>query len=114
MGFCESKANQTKEPNNQVIAIKELNPGAAKSFPLKDLNELSQSVCKIILKKLNQTATGFFLNDLSNNCFLITNYHVISPESIEQNPIISIEIYNGKIFDLNLSSYQIIFNIYQL
>ena len=104
MGFCESKSNQTKKQNSQIIP--ELNPGAAKSFPLKALNELSKSVCKIILKKLNHTATGFFLYDLDKNCFLTTNYHVISPESMEQNPIISIEIYDGKIFDLNMSSYQ--------
>ena len=96
MGLCDS----------QTIIKTELDPGFAKSIPLKDHNELSRSVCKIILRKVKHTATGFFLYDFDKNCLLTTNYHVIAPKTVEQNPIISIEIYNGKVFDLNLSSYQ--------
>ena len=107
MGLCDSKPLETKKQSQQLTKLKELYPkGAAKSVPLKDFLELSKSVCKILLKEEDKTATGFFLYDLDKNCFLTTNYHVISPESMEQNPIISIEIYDGKMFDLNLSSYQ--------
>ena len=107
MRLCKSKPLETKKQSQQLTKLKELYPkGAAKSVPLHIYIELSESVFKIILKKANHTATGFFLYVLGKNCFLTTNYHVISPKPIEQNPIISIEIYDGKVFDLNLSSYQ--------
>ena len=92
MGLCDSKPLETKKQSQQLTKLKGLYPkGAAKSVPLYDLFELSKSVCKILLKEENNTATGFFLYDLDKNCFLTTNYHVISPESMEQNPIISIK-----------------------
>ena len=69
--------------------------------------ESAKSVCKITFKQTNQTATGFFFYDSYKNRFLITNHHVISPETIRLNPNITIEIYDKKTFDLNLSSNQI-------
>ena len=95
MGECDSKP------------IKEINPGAAKRVPLSNYTESAKSVCKITFKQTNQTATGFFCNDSYKNRFLITNHHVISPQTIRLNPIITIEIYDRKTFDLNLSSNQI-------
>ena len=87
--------------------VKEINPGAAKRVPLSNYTESAKSVCKITFKQTNQTATGFFCKDFYKNRFLITNHHVISPQTIRLNPNITIEIYDKKTFDLNLSSNQI-------
>ena len=95
IGECDSKP------------VKEINPGPAKGVPLSNYNESAKSVCKITFKQTNQTATGFFFYDSYKNRFLITNHHVISPETIRLNPNITIEIYDRKTFDLNLSSNQI-------
>ena len=95
MGECDSKS------------LKEINPGAAKRVPLSNYTESAKSVCKITFKQTNQTATGFFFYDSYKNRFLITNHHVIYPETIRLNPNITIEIYDKKTFDLNLSSKQI-------
>ena len=81
----------------------ELYPGGAKRIPLKDYNEMSKGVCKIIYKRYNKKATGFFLNDFSNgNKLLITNYHVISRDIIDSNDLIEIEIFDGKEYRLRL------------
>ena len=95
MGECDSKP------------IKEINPGAAKRVPLSNYNESAKSVCKITFKQTSKSATGFFCNDSYKNRFLITNQHVISPETVRLNPTITIEIYDRKTFDLNLRSNQI-------
>jgi hypothetical protein len=98
---------QIEEPSCQTIVIKEIYPGVAKRVPLYYYNESAKSVCKITFKQTNQTATGFFFYDSYKNRFLITNHHVISPETIRLYPNITIEIYDRKTFDLNLSSNQI-------
>ena len=103
MGSCD---NQTKEPRRQTKVMTEIYPGAAKRVPLSNYTESAKSVFKIIFKHTTQSATGFFFYDFKKNRFLITNHHVISPETVRLNPIITIEIYDRKTFDLDLNSNQ--------
>ena len=71
------------------------------------LKEINKSLCKITVKKSEgnyHTGTGFFMN-IGTNKFLITNYHIISPE--EKNDDIEIKIWNQNIMKLNLSNRKI-------
>ena len=97
---------ETKEPNHQDKRINEIDAGGPKRIPLENYNESSKAVCKIILERIKLNATGFFFQDSQKNYFLITNYHVISPKILEENPIISVEIYNKKLLEINLKEYQ--------
>ena len=67
-------------------------------IPMNIANQVLKSICKIIIKRINGNiyGTGFFmkLGKSNNNKYLITNYHIISPETIKED--IEIEIYNQK------------------
>ena len=81
----------------------------AKKIPLKILNEISKSICKIIVmdseKNKNWNATGFFLQLQKERVLnlLITNNHVIPQEMIDSKDIIAIILENGneQIIELN-------------
>ena len=83
----------------------------AKKIPLKVLNEISKSICKIIVLGAEDNeswnATGFFMNFQKEGGkvinLLITNSHVIPQEIIESKNIIAIILENGseQIIELN-------------
>ena len=115
MGICEGpskkniiKIDEQKSNPKQVIeeSIKnELYPGGIKRISKKIIDEASKSICKISFLKAN--GTGFFLWTPFNEAkFLITNYHVINREILNKNISITLEIYNKKIFTLNLANFQ--------
>ena len=63
--------------------------------------EMRKSICKIIVKKKKETlyGTGFFMKDFYSKRYLITNYHVLDLDSLNEK--IEIEIWNKKIFVLS-------------
>ena len=75
-------------------------------IPLYITDEIKKAVCKIIIltNKGNNFGTGFFMNAFENK-YLITNYHNISKEIINEN--IEIETYNHKRMKLNFYNRQI-------
>ena len=77
-----------------------------KLIPIKIIDNLKTALCKIKYndEPIEANGTGFFLA-YNSFCFLVTNYHVIS-ENIKN---IEIEIWNGKIMDLNLNDRYIKF-----
>ena len=62
---------------------------------------MRKSICKIIAKKKEETlyGTGFFMKDFYSKRYLITNYHVLDLDSLNEK--IEIEIWNKKIFVLS-------------
>ena len=71
-------------------------------------NTVIKSICKISIKMKDQkikNGTGFFMNISNSIKYLITNYHVINPDLI--NEYIEIEIWNHKKMKLNLNNYNI-------
>ena len=62
---------------------------------------LSKSICKIITDN-NVTGTGFFLNDLGENKYLLSNNHVIG----SNNSSVKIDIFDGKNIYLHLNDIQ--------
>ena len=108
MGICNSN-NEEQHGNgpfgrsNGLSTIPEINAGGAPRVPLDIYIESSKGVCKLIIKELNQNATGFFLTDVSGNKFLVTNYHVISEKIVNSNMTIIIEIYNKEKYELKLN-----------
>ena len=69
---------------------------------------LKKSICKISIKVKDQkikNGTGFFMNISNTIKYLITNYHVINPDLINED--IEIEIWNHKKMKLNLNNYNI-------
>ena len=114
MGICHSSIYQTQKiqsknedqiPPNQNpiqkqpdIRIDELYPiNGFKRIPMN----LSKSICKINTDN-NIMGTGFFLNGLGGNKYLLSNNHVIG----SNNSFIKIEIFDGKNFDLQLNDIQ--------
>ena len=106
------KNNELKNLNDKIINnddIQVLNPrenenrtGHADIIPLKIINQVSKSICKIIYeyKSKKYYGTGFFM--LVNNMkFLITNHHNINEDLINQ--IINIEIYNNGKMNIKLN-----------
>ena len=98
MGDCESS---TKDKIIQVpkkdIKNDELYPiNGFKRIPLR----LIKSICKINTRE--SMGTGFFLNSLSHNKYLLTNTHVINRDMLTSYFNVNIEIYNGMNFVLNL------------
>ena len=74
----------------------------AKKMPLKVLNEISESICKIMIlgsEKENWNATGFFMKFQKGKektiNLLITNSHVIPQDIIDSKNIIVIILGNG-------------------
>ena len=80
----------------------------AKKMPIKIINKISDSVCKIIIPKDNggkEYGTGFFmylLKDKRIEC-LITNYHVITQSLVDSHKKIKIQIKNEKEFEIELN-----------
>ena len=83
--------------------INELDTGH-KPIPIDIVNAVNKSICKISIKK-NKNGTGFFMNISKTIKYLITNYHVIKPDLINED--IEIEIWNHKTMKLNLNNYNI-------
>ena len=65
--------------------------------------------CRKLFAESDQGAMDFFYNNFSNDYLIITNYHVISPKTVNLNPIITIKIYNKKTIELNLKQRNIKF-----
>ena len=89
--------------------INEIDTGH-KPIPIDIVNAVNKSICKITIKKKDKkigNGTGFFMNISNSIKYLITNYHVINPDVI--NEYIEIEIWNHKIMKLNLNNYNIKF-----
>jgi hypothetical protein len=78
-----------------------------KFVPVKITNLVLKCVCKINIKRNggNIFGTGFFMKMNNYSKYLVTNYHVISENSI--NEYIEIEIHNGKRMNLNLNNRDI-------
>ena len=72
-------------------------------------NIYKQSICKIIIKKIDDNnniyGTGFFMKVSDAKKYLITNYHILSKNNI--NDDIEIEKYNQKTVKLNLNNRKI-------
>ena len=87
--------------------INELDTGH-KPIPIDIANIVIKSICKISIKMKDQkikNGTGFFMNISNSIKYLITNYHVINPDLINEE--IEIEIWNHKKKKLNLNNYNI-------
>ena len=69
-------------------------------------NIYKQSTCKINIKKIDDNnniyGTGFFMKVSDAKKYLITSYHILSKNNI--NDDIEIEIYNQKTVKLNLNN----------
>ena len=78
-------------------------------IPIKYSIEVMKSICKISYDYKNKKTfgTGFFMKYSDSLKLLITNYHVIFPELINNN--IQIEIWNNKKIILNLKGRYIKF-----
>ena len=78
-------------------------------IPIKYSIEVMKSICKISYDYKNKETfgTGFFMKYSDSLKLLITNYHVIFPELINNN--IQIEIWNNKKIILNLKGRYIKF-----
>ena len=78
-------------------------------IPIKYSIEVMKSICKIsyYYKNKETFGTGFFMKYSDSLKLLITNYHVIFPELINNN--IQIEIWNNKKIILNLKGRYIKF-----
>ena len=73
MGAVNSRVNENRTDH----AIK---------IPLKVINKVSKSICKIYINNNGeQTGTGFFMFMDDNMKCLITNYHIISEQLINNN-----------------------------
>jgi len=110
MGICyqqnrkKSGIDYKSLPKEAPIMIKvELGMGH-KQVPVKAVNKLSKSICKItFINNEDQKVygTGFFMIYKASKC-LISVYHVINENRI--NKTIEIEIFNNEKFNLELKS----------
>ena len=77
-------------------------------YPINGFKRISlkilKSICKLNTGK--SKATGFFLNSLNQNKYLITNNHVINRDIMTLYSNVNIEIYDGKCFNLDLNNIQ--------
>ena len=103
MGKCESKSNQqlkhitnmTIEDNQNITqnSINSSNIGDEKliedniPISIEITDKAKKSICKIIIKNNegNSYGTGFFMEINDNQKYLITNYHVISQETLNED-----------------------------
>jgi hypothetical protein len=95
--------NKKIKNEREYNIIKEVNTGQM-IIPIKTINKVRKSICKIYyeINNIPNTGTGFFILLNNNLKFLITNYHVISKELL--NIIINIEIYNNKKINIKLNN----------
>ena len=100
--------NQTQIEQNQIQIenkIQNLNEKEKqelftghKPIPVKIVNEVLKSICKIKItfkNNKNYFGTGFFMNINNSMKYLITNNHIINKDIINED--IEIEIYNNNI-----------------
>ena len=101
-GGCEGK----KSDNNRTHQISNDHP----PVPIYLSNEINKSICKITILTHEgyKFGTGFFMNVFGYG-YLITNYHIISNEIINENIEIEIEIYNHIKMKLDLKNRHIKF-----
>ena len=90
MGNEEDNIEYENEVNEVNVDRSSLNLGT--------LNDVSKSVCKIILKgdENDETGTGFFLDlsDIIGKKCLVTNHHIISEEKVEKKCFVIIQLEN--------------------
>ena len=72
-----------------------------KTIPIKNVNKLIKSICKITKENTRLTSTGFFINSNSMK-YLITNSSIINLQT--NNDTIEIEIWNKKKMKLNINN----------
>ena len=121
MGLCEPetnknqiadsiKTNNIKEINNNsknnFVRVKE-NVGITAQIPYSTMKIVRKSICKIIIY-INENkgirGTGFFI--LINNIkYLMTNYHNINKDTINNNIIL--ELYNNKKINMKFKNRNI-------
>ena len=97
--------NKISQSDNEYYSsrIREKRAGDAVKIPVIDIIKTIKSICKIIYKENNVKfqGTGFFM--LINGIkYLITNYHNITENLINQN--VNIEIYTKNIFTMKLDT----------
>ena len=80
-----------------------------KPIPINIINKALKSICKITIRQKKRIiyGTGFFMKIDNSKKYLITNYHIISKETINEN--IELEIYNGKKMKIILNNRYIKF-----
>ena len=92
---------ETYSSSNNREEVKEIGKlksnGDEKGIDENKGNQTSRAICKISYK--NKYCTGFFMN-MDSFKLLITNYHIISEEML--NETIKIEMYNKKVKIINL------------
>ena len=87
----EIKNEVKSEIKNEVTIGIKINPNEGiksevftghKPIPVKIINKVMKSICKITIetKKGKSYGTGFFLNYSNSIKYLITNYHIINPD----------------------------------
>ena len=110
-------ASSSSEANKPEIKLKpEININGNPRIPLDKMNKINESsvsICKLTIKEINESATGFFLSDISKNKFLITNNHVISENVVESNMTIIIEIYDKNKYELKLNKNERYIKLYE-
>ena len=105
MGICNSNCE-----NRQII--NEIDPGLAPSVLTNIIESASKTICKICLENQNFSITGFFL-DIYESLFLITNYHFISQNILNINPIIEIENNSGKKIEFKINKNKRYIKLYE-
>ena len=100
MGISSSKKKKENKVEDKVTRINEKYTGHASKVPVKIINKISKSICRILYEKISGTGFFMLLND-SLKC-IITNYHIISKELI--NKIINIELSNDKKIEIELKN----------
>jgi len=88
----------------------EIQIGDSKPVPMDIANKAMKSICKIIIKGINNnyiSGSGFFMKISKSLKCLITNYHVIPPNIINQN--IELQLLNEKKMKLDISNRYIQF-----
>jgi len=78
----------------------------SKPIPIKIVNKVMKSICKIIIKAKENISygTGFFLNYSEHKKYLMTCYHIINPSLENENIKIELELYNNKKMKLNFKN----------
>ena len=86
--------------------INEIRMEHAVKVPLKIIDKVKPSICKIIYKNNKGSGTGFFIQLNDYKC-IMTNYHLLSTDLINQ--IIDIKLYNNKALQIILKEEYIKF-----
>ena len=108
----KEKAEQTIEWNEKFIKENKQNKDRLdekqignKPIPLDICIKLRESICKIIIKNMENIilGSGFFMKISKSLKFLFTNWHIINKELINDNNNIEIEIWNKEKMKINLN-----------